>query len=255
MNLKLENLMKEYESKRGIKCVLNIEEGVIEGGSRTAIIGANGAGKSTLLNIIAGLEPATSGGVFYEREAECFQGQNNIAALGAWTDKIPYDKLTLVFQTPYLIRTTVEKNISYPLKLRGWKTEDIEKRIYTVMHELGLLELRKQKVWQLSGGEIQKVSLARALSFRPSLLLLDEPTANIDPATTVEIERMLIKMNSEEGTTILFITHNLMQAKRVCNKVIFLDKGELVEYGDCKTVLESPNLCKTKLFIETELLI
>lgn len=123
------------------------------------------------------------------------------------------------------------------------------------MQDLGLLEIRHQKAWKLSGGETQKVALARALSFRPSLLLLDEPTANIDPATTGEIEEMLLKINREEETTILIVTHNLAQARRVCNRLLFLDKGKLVESGDCQEILQNPKEEKTRRFIAGELLI
>ncbi|MBK5263584.1 MAG: ATP-binding cassette domain-containing protein, partial [Peptostreptococcaceae bacterium] len=145
--------------------------------------------------------------------------------------------------------------IAYPLKLRGWSSFDIEERINQLTIELGLEKLRKRKAWRLSGGEIQKVALARALSFRPGLLLLDEPTANIDPATTAEIERMLAKINKEEGTSIIIVTHNLPQAKRVCNKLIFLNKGKLIEEGNCREILKNPVNGLTRRFIEGELLV
>lgn len=237
MKLKIENLTKEYNGK----IILNIENMTIEQGTVTAIIGANGAGKTTLLNIIGKLNSQTTGNVTYV-------DQELIKIY-------PKSEMTLVFQNPYLIRTTVEKNIAYPLKLRGWSNLDIEERIHQLTDELGLEKLRKRKVWKLSGGEIQKVALARALSFRPKLLLLDEPTANIDPATTGEIERMLAKINKEEGTSILFVTHNLPQAKRVCNKLIFLNKGELIEEGNCREILKNPVNSLTRQFIEGELLV
>ncbi len=237
MKLKIEKLTKEYNGKM----VLNIENMTIEQGTVTAIIGANGAGKTTLLNIIGKLNSQTTGNVTYV-------DQELIKIY-------PKSEMTLVFQNPYLIRTTVEKNIAYPLKLRGWSNLDIEERIHQLTDELGLEKLRKRKVWKLSGGEIQKVALARALSFRPKLLLLDEPTANIDPATTGEIERMLAKINKEEGTSILFVTHNLPQAKRVCNKLIFLNKGELIEEGNCREILKNPVNSLTRQFIEGELLV
>ena len=236
MKLKIENLTKEYNGKK----ILDIENLVIEQGTITAIIGANGAGKTTLLNIIGKLDSQTLGKVTYLNE-------NHISSN-------PKGEMTLVFQNPYLISTTVEKNIGYPLKLRGWSSFDIEERINQLTRELGLEKLRKRKAWKLSGGEIQKVALARALSFRPGLLLLDEPTANIDPTTTGEIERMLAKINEEEGTSIILVTHNLPQARRVCNKLIFLNKGELVEEGNCGEILKNPVNSLTRQFIEGELL-
>ena len=231
MKLEIKRLVRDYGTKR----VLDLEEVTIEKGTRTAIIGPNGAGKSTLLNIISRIDSASEGAVVYESEDSRL--------------------VTQVFQQPYMLRTSVEKNIQYPLRLRNWPEERMKQRSDELMKELGLLDLRNQKAWKLSGGETQKVALARALSFQPSLLLLDEPTANIDPATTAEIEEMLLKINREEGTTILFVTHNLAQARRVCNRLLFLDKGKLVESGDCQRILQNPAEEKTRRFIAGELLI
>ena len=231
MKLEIKRLVRDYGTKR----VLDLEEVTIEKGTRTAIIGPNGAGKSTLLNIVSRIDSASEGEVVYESEDPRL--------------------VTQVFQQPYMLRTSVEKNIQYPLRLRNWPEERMKQRSDELMKELGLLDLRNQKAWKLSGGETQKVALARALSFQPSLLLLDEPTANIDPATTAEIEEMLLKINREEGTTILFVTHNLAQARRVCNRLLFLDKGKLVESGDCLSILQNPAEEKTRRFIAGELLI
>lgn len=231
MKLEIKRLVRDYGTKR----VLDLEEVTIEKGTRTAIIGPNGAGKSTLLNIVSRIDSASEGEVIYESEDPRL--------------------VTQVFQQPYMLRTSVERNIQYPLRLRNWPEDRMKKRSDELMEELGLLDLRNQKAWKLSGGETQKVALARALSFQPSLLLLDEPTANIDPATTAEIEEMLLKINQEEGTTILFVTHNLAQARRVCNRLLFLDKGKLVESGDCQSILQNPAEVKTRRFIAGELLI
>ena len=231
MKLEIKRLVRDYGTKR----VLDLEEVTIEKGTRTAIIGPNGAGKSTLLNIVSRIDSASEGEVVYESEDPRL--------------------VTQVFQQPYMLRTSVERNIQYPLRLRNWPEDRMKKRSDELMEELGLLDLRNQKAWRLSGGETQKVALARALSFQPSLLLLDEPTANIDPATTAEIEEMLLKINREEGTTILFVTHNLAQARRVCNRLLFLDKGKLVESGDCLSILQNPAEEKTRRFIAGELLI
>ena len=231
MKLEIKRLVRDYGTKR----VLDLEEVTIEKGTRTAIIGPNGAGKSTLLNIVSRIDSASEGEVVYESEDPRL--------------------VTQVFQQPYMLRTSVERNIQYPLRLRNWPEDRMNKRSDELMEELGLLDLRNQKAWKLSGGETQKVALARALSFQPSLLLLDEPTANIDPATTAEIEEMLLKINREEGTTILFVTHNLAQARRVCNRLLFLDKGKLVESGDCQRILQNPAEEKTRRFIAGELLI
>lgn len=231
MEITISNLRKSYDDRQ----VLDAKEGRVRNGSRTAIVGPNGAGKSTLLKIIAGLESPDEGTVLYN-------GNN----------QFPQMDVTLVFQKPYLISSTVEKNIAYPMKLRGFSPEQIEKRITELTEELNLSGFRKQKSWKLSGGETQKVALARALSFRPKLLLLDEPTANIDPYTTSEIERMLLSITD---TTIIMVTHNLAQAKRVCNDIIMLHEGQIVETGRAAEVLTAPKSEKARRFIEGELLI
>lgn len=236
MKLLFQGITRNYKERQ----VLNIPYGKIPAGSRTAIVGANGAGKSTLLNIIAGLDTEHGGSVFYGEEEKPFEEV--------------FREITMVFQKPYLISTTVEKNISFPMKIRGFSDEDQEKRVSILCQELNIINLRKQKSWKLSGGESQKVALGRALSFGPKLLILDEPTANIDPATTGEIEKMLFKINKEEGTTILFVTHNLVQAKRVCDYLIFIHEGQLIEEGPLLDILEKPKEELTKRFIDGELL-
>lgn len=235
MKIFAENLTKKY----GPKTVLADATLAIESGSLCGIIGPNGAGKSTLMNIIAGMDQPTGGKVLYD------EGQ---------TVMPPLADMTLVFQTPYLLRTTVERNIAYPLKLRGWDQDAIADRVAQLCEELGLSDLRTQKSWKLSGGETQKVALARALSFKPKLLLLDEPTANIDPGTTGEIERILKRINEEEGMTVLIITHNLAQAKRLCKEIIFMNQGKIIEASDSNKILKAAESPLTRSFIAGELL-
>ena len=230
--------LKALRKRFGEKTVLDIRGGEIEHGSRTAIIGPNGAGKSTLLNIIAGILPATEGEVCYDGKAD-----------------FPQRDISLVFQTPYLISSTVEKNVGYPLKVRGFSKEQTEERIAPLLEELGLVKLRKQRPWKLSGGERQKVALARALSFRPKLLLLDEPTANIDPHTTAEIERMLLSISEREDITIVTVTHNLAQAKRMCDRAIMMYAGDIIDSGSSTKLLKDPGNDVTRKFVEGELLL
>lgn len=234
MDVRFENLKKSYDGKT----VLDLEKGSIRGGSRTAVIGPNGAGKSTFIKILAGIEKADEGKLWYGNE-----------------QVFPQRDVTLVFQKPYLMSTTVEKNIAYPMKLRGFDDETIERRITELTEELNLTSFRKTKAWKLSGGETQKVALARALAFRPRLLLLDEPTANIDPATTAEIEQMLMRIGETQDTTIVLITHNLAQAKRTCDDVMMFYDGKLIESGSCHKILTSPEKDETNTFIRGELLL
>jgi len=234
METRFKNLSKSYDGKM----ILDIEQGIIKKGSRTAIIGPNGAGKSTFVKIIAGIEKADSGEIIYGDSME-----------------FPQELVTLVFQKPYLLSTTVEKNIAYPMKLRGYDDETIEKRISELCEELKLTQFRKTKAWKLSGGETQKVALARALSFKPKLLILDEPTANIDPVTTAEIEQMLLRIGEKQEITIVLITHNLAQAKRTCDEVMMFYGGNLIESGVCDDVLAHPVCGETDRFVRGELLL
>lgn len=233
MNINIEHLKKAYDGKT----VLSIDRLEIPHGKITAIIGPNGAGKSTLLNLIAGIDQPTSGHITY----------------GDLTE-IPRDQITMGFQKPYLLNTTVDKNIGYPLKIRGWDHARIEGRINRLSDELNLSDHRKKKPWKLSGGEIQKVALARSLSFSPRLLLLDEPTANIDPSTVTDIEKILKRFNHEEQTTIVLISHNLAQARRISDYVVLLNHGKVVEANECKAFFQTPAKADTKRFIAQEII-
>lgn len=229
------NIQKEYN---GVK-VLDVDCITIDQGSFCAIIGPNGAGKTTLMKMIAGLDSPTQGQIGYGEEP---------------TTQIPKEEITMVFQRPYLLHTTVAKNIGYPLRIRKWPKLEIRKTVENLADDLGLSALLERKAWTLSAGEKQKTALARALSFRPKLLLLDEPTANIDPGSTLDIETMLKKRNNEDGTTIVFITHNLSQAKRLCDKIYFLHEGKLVEFGEREQVLQYSKNELTKRFLAGEII-
>ncbi|MFR0986341.1 ABC transporter ATP-binding protein [Frisingicoccus sp.] len=234
MRIEIEKLKKAYQ---GVM-VLDIERMTIKTGEITAIVGPNGAGKSTLLNLIGNLIRKDEGRILYNGD-----------------EKVPEKDLTLVFQEPYLIASTVKKNIAYPMKLRKFSKEAIEARIRELAEELNLEALLNKKANQLSLGEVQKVALARALSFKPELLLLDEPCASIDPYTTSEIEKILRKMNHSGGTTMIMVTHNLAQARRLADEVILLKKGKLVECCGSEQFFTHPDNEETKKFVEGELLI
>ena len=246
MNLRWERLTRVY----GKKTVLDLGPGRIENGRITGIVGPNGAGKSTLLNIIAGLDKPDSGCVRYGMS--CASGTKGEEP---YCDEIPRDRITLIFQQPYMLHTTVEKNIAYPLKLRKTPPQEIKRRTDELMQELGLSALAKQKARRLSGGEMQKTAFARALSFSPELLLLDEPTSNIDNATTADIEELLRRAKSGGGVTMVIVSHNLPQIRRLCDDVIFMNKGIIVEAGPSDAVLANPRESDTRTFVEGGLLV
>lgn len=235
MNISVENLLKEYDNKP----VLNIDHHSIREGKIIGVVGANGAGKSTFIKILGGLEKPTRGRILYNG----IQDFNKI-----------YRDVTVVFQQPYLLDSTVQNNIAYPMKVRKYKKQDIKHRVDALMREMGIEDLKNQRANTLSGGEKQKVALARAVSFYPSLLLLDEPTANIDPNSMVVMEKMIKKINEAHKTTIIIVTHNLTQAKRLCDEVIVMNTGKIVEIGSVEQVMLKPQNPITRNLIHKELL-
>jgi tungstate transport system ATP-binding protein len=234
MIITIKGLEKEYNDRK----VVDIPDFVMDCQGKTAIIGPNGAGKSTLVNILAGLEEPTAGSLKYDGSCE-----------------IPYKNITLVFQRPYLISGTVEMNVKYPLKLRKLDKDVINMKADALLEELGIVDYRKQKTWTLSGGEAQKVALARALAVDPKLLMLDEPTTSIDPKATFDIEKILNDVCNKYNINILMVTHNIAQAKRLCDNVIFMHKGKIIEYGKTEEILYNPQNQLTKRFIEGEIVI
>lgn len=209
MKITLENIGKHYGQKK----VLEIDYLEIPNGKITGIAGPNGSGKSTLLNIISNMDSNYEGRVkFNNKELD-----NNIR-----------NNMTLVFQKPYLFRRRVYDNISYPLKLRNVDKNTQKELVSKVIRDLEIEDLVEKKGHKLSGGETQKVALARAMVFSPELLLLDEPSSNIDPESTRIIEREIIKFNRETNATVIIITHNMEQAKRLCQEIIYLNEGKVV---------------------------
>ena len=201
MEIKINNLEKYYDSRK----VLDIDSLTIEKGKITGITGPNGCGKTTLLNIIAGLDKDYKGRITYD---------------GLALNRQVADKMTLVFQKPYLFKRTVYENIEYPLKLRGMNKSEIRPRILDILKRLEIENLMEKKAHLLSGGESQKVALARALVFNPELLLLDEPTSNIDPEAIEILEREILRFNQETGGTVIIVTHNLEQSRRLGHRII-----------------------------------
>lgn len=191
------------------------------------IIGPNGSGKTTLLKILALLEKPTKGTVTFN--GELVKAEN--------ADKLRLNT-TMVFQKTALFDTTVAKNIAYGLKLRGFSKKEIDEKIRNALKIVRLEGYEKRRAKKLSGGEQQRVSLARAISLGTELLLLDEPTANLDQKNMSIIEAAIAQILKEEKTTIVLATHNVLQIKTLSENVALLLNGELVTFGKTTKILE-----------------
>ncbi len=207
MNIVIKNLKKYYKDK----LILDIPYLEIKKNEITGIVGENGCGKSTLLNIISGIDKNFSGKIYYNNK----ELNNEISK-----------KITLVFQKPRLLNSVVYKNLSYPLSLRKIKKEDKKNEIEKMLKLLEIENLKDKKATKLSGGEQQKVALARALIFKPKVLMLDEATSNIDCDYKKTIEKIIVNYNTNENNTIILVSHDKEQIKSLCDNVIFLDKQE-----------------------------
>lgn len=203
MEVRLEQVSKLY----GQKLVFENLNETFESGKITGLVGDNGAGKSTLLRLIAGLDTDYTGHIYYN---------------GQPLSKPLYQQMTMVFQTPYLLKRSVYDNIAYPLQLRHRPSAEIKQKTDAMIARLGIEKLAKQYAHKLSGGESQKVALARALIFEPELVLLDEPMSGIDAASVSFMEQMIQEYAREYRKTVIMITHNARQAEELCDRIVHL---------------------------------
>ena len=220
----------------GQKIILDKINCKIKSNSITAVLGPNGAGKSIFLQTINGLISIQSGRLTFnsmEKNQEIRKQQ------------------ALVFQNPVLLRRTVMANMQFVLNLRNRESNQLLKNI---LDKVGLEGYEKKSARLLSGGEKQRLSMARALVVNPHLLLLDEPTANLDPYSLNLIEDLVLEENSI-GKTVIFTTHDMSQAKRLATDVIFLNKGKVLEQTVSKTFFKSPKTLEAQKYINGEILI
>ena len=225
----------------GTRKVLDVAALDVHAGEILGIVGPSGAGKSTLLRLLGFLEAPTSGTL-------TFRGQR---INGAAPPLAVRRQVTMVFQRPVLLSGSVYANVAYGLRVRG--ITDARERVHQVLDQLGMLPLRKESASTLSGGEAQRVALARALVVEPEVLLLDEPTANLDPAHVAIIEDVVRKARATRGMTIVLVTHNIFQARRLADRVALLVAGRLVEVAPTRAFFESPCAPETRAFISGEM--
>lgn len=234
----LERVTKVYGARR----VLDLAALEIARGEVFGLVGPSGSGKSTLLRLLNFLEPPTTGWI---RFGDTVIGGNGTAPLDIRR------RVTMVFQRPVLLNTTVFSNVAYGLRLRG--DHRTGERVQAALEQVGLSRLAATPARTLSGGEVQRVALARALVIEPEALLLDEPTANLDPYNVALIERIITDLNRERGTTIVLVTHNVFQAKRLAHRVGLLLDGQLIEVSDTHKFFTAPDDPRTAAFVRGEM--
>ncbi|MGI9451319.1 MAG: ATP-binding cassette domain-containing protein, partial [Geminicoccaceae bacterium] len=196
----------------------------------------NGAGKSLLLRLLHGLLSPTSGEIFFG---------------GAPLDDQVRAQQAMVFQRPVLLRRSVGANLDFVLRLRG---EASASRRDSLLDQVGLLDKEKQPARLLSGGEQQRLALARVLALEPKVLFLDEPTASLDPASTLMIEE-IARSVQRQGAMVVFVTHDLGQARRLADDIIFLHRGRLEEQSPAEPFFENPKSDAAKAFLEGQIVV
>ncbi|MDI9644197.1 MAG: phosphate ABC transporter ATP-binding protein [Candidatus Verstraetearchaeota archaeon] len=236
-HLELNNVRKRYSDREVLRGVtFAVEKGII-----FSIMGPSGSGKTTLLRLLDGLEFPDSGEIYVGGKRLTMESAPKIRAnVGA------------VFQSPVMFDASVYDNVAFSLRFRGFPASAIKKNVEEALKIVQLEDEAKRNALTLSGGEAQRVALARVLVYNPELILLDEPTANLDPSNSMIIESVLREARSE-GKTVVLVTHNIFQAKRLADKMALLLAGEMIEIGDKKTFFESPSDSRTRRFIDGDL--
>ena len=228
--LVLDNVFFVANGRTIIDCVA-IE---IAAGPRTIILGPNGAGKSVLMRLCHGLLKPSAGRVEWR---------------GARNDR---GRQAMVFQRPIMLRRSAVANVSYGLKLAGVAPRERELRARDVLEAVGLAGITERSARVLSGGEQQRLAIARAWALGPEVLFLDEPTANLDPGATRDIEAIIGQIHAS-GTKIVMTTHNLGQARRLGDEILFLSQGRLMERTPVDQFFTKPASAEAEAFIRREL--
>ncbi|MDW7777243.1 MAG: ATP-binding cassette domain-containing protein [Methanosarcinales archaeon] len=239
--LEITGLRKTFGEKQVLRDI-NLE---VERGEIFAMMGPSGTGKTTLLRILDLLEKPDTGHIKLDGMV-INGGQNNNRTAAR-------QRISMVFQSPALFNDTVYNNVAYSLKVRGMDKHTIEHKVSQSLALVGLEGYGNRKAKTLSGGEEQRIAFARAVVFGPDLLLLDEPTANLDPANVAKIEEVIRTINRELDTTIIIATHHMNQVRRLADRVGMLLEGELIESGRVEDVFAGAADDRTRAFIEGEM--
>jgi tungstate transport system ATP-binding protein len=231
--------LNHVRSVYGKRTVLDIADLSLSSGEFFALVGPSGAGKSTLLRLLNFLEAPTAGSLTFDGQPVPLHPPLSL-----------FRRVTMVFQRPLLLQRSVRENVAYGLRVRGLPADE---RVEAMLERVGLKAFASQSAHKLSGGELQRAALARALVLDPDVLLLDEPTANLDPYNVGLIETIVREENQTRGIMVVLVTHNVFQARRLAHRVGLLLEGLLVEVAPTETFFQSPRDPRTAAFVRGEM--
>jgi len=215
----------------------------VERGEVFALIGPTGSGKTTLLRLIDPIDAPASGRIYFDGTDITESGRRRLEARR---------RMAFVLQKPVVFNTSIYDNIAYGLRWRGVSRSNIRARVDSILEMVGLSDYRNRNARTLSGGEVQRVAIARAIATEPEVLLLDEPTANLDPISTARIEELITNIIHRYDTTIIMATHDMSQGQRLADRVGMLLNGEIVQTGDWREVFGSPRNREVADFVGVE---
>ena len=236
----LEELVAVSREYDGVPVIKRLSMKVRDG-QVLSIIGPNGAGKTTLLRMMALLDKPTEGEIYYNGKKVDDSSVNAIRG-----------KVTMVFQRTVNFNKTVYKNVAYGPELKKMSESKIKRRVMQALGLVGMKKFADRRAKKLSGGEQQRLAIARALVLEPELLLLDEPTANLDPKNTLGIERIINEIKGR--TTVVIATNNPYQAGRLSDRIVCLLDGRLIGEGTTKEIIDRPRDARIKKFVRGELI-
>ena len=230
-------VLDDVSLQAGATTILDRLNLMITPGAPTLIVGPNGSGKTTLLRVCMGLASPSAGRVTWGGRSECAPVRRAI-----------------LFQRPVMLRRSTAANVAYALAQAGTPRRQRADRIAELLERVGLAELARRPARRLSGGEQQRLALARALARDPEILLLDEPTASLDPAATRAVEEIVL-MAAQSGIKIVMASHDLGQVRRLAGDVMFLVRGALCEQGRAADFLDNPTTPEAAAFLRGDLVI
>ena len=234
VRLQLIDIQKKYRDVEALNSI-SLD---LQGGKIIVLLGVNGAGKTTLMRIMAGLENADAGKMLFNNQPIDCGALRKVS--------------TLVFQKSVMFSSNVYNNLAYGLRIRKVAKDQITKKVAEALHAVRLSGFEKRKAKKTSGGEQQRIALARAFLVEPRVMLLDEPTANLDPNNAVIIEKAILNRKSEQRI-IVMATHDLTQARRMADEIVHIYNGEIVEVASPEDFFDNPKSEISRKFVSGEL--